>query len=145
KLHSIFIPTHWDSDPDAPEIQILSQMGISFENNGTLTMTDVDVVSAIEDNFDEVKNLFTTTGTGFARQVDTFLEDYTKYEGFLDSKKHSFEDIVKDFDKQIVKAEARLDSYEAMLIKKYAALESLMSGLQAQQSVLTYSQNWKTD
>lgn len=141
KLHAIFIPDKWDDDPNAPEIQILAQMGIEFENNSTLSMSDSEVETAIEDNFDDIVDLFTASDIGFAVSVDDFLEYYTQYGGMLDERKDSYEEIVRDYDDQIADAEARLEAYEAQLINKYANLESLMSTLQSQQSVLGYGQS----
>lgn len=132
KLQSKLTP-EWEAGGD--EVQILAQIGIEFENDGTLKLTESDLKSGIADHFDDVVDMFTEDG--FGDQIDAYLEEYTKFAGLIDSKKDSFESIIKDLDEQIVKAEYQLDEYEASLVKKFAALESLMSGLQAQQAYLS--------
>ncbi|MHC4943623.1 MAG: flagellar filament capping protein FliD, partial [Planctomycetota bacterium] len=97
-----------------------------------------ELEEAINDHFDDVVRLFTDSEIGFAVKVDNYLNDYTKFGGFLDGRKDALEEVVDDLEDQVSRAEDRLDSYEASLIKKYSALESLMSGLQTQQSVLFF-------
>jgi flagellar hook-associated protein 2 len=135
-IQTIFIPSKWDNDPGAPEIQILAQIGIEFDNDGTFKTTDSELEEAINENFDDVVRLFTDSEIGFAVKVDDYLTDYTKFGGFIDGKKDALQSVVSNLEDRITAAEDRLDSYEAGLVKKYAALESLMTGLQTQQSVL---------
>jgi len=132
-VQSILTPS-WDTGGDAPEIQILAQLGITFEDDGTLTVNSAELETAINENFEDVKGMF--SDSGLADQIDTLLEGYTKFQGMCDSKNEHLEDIVDDLEDQIARAEDQLDNYEASLIKKFAALESTMSILQSQQSFL---------
>ncbi|MHC4945982.1 MAG: flagellar filament capping protein FliD, partial [Planctomycetota bacterium] len=57
-IQSIFIPSKWDNDPGAPDIQVLAQIGIEFENDGTFKTTATELEEAINDHFDDVVRLF---------------------------------------------------------------------------------------
>jgi flagellar hook-associated protein 2 len=137
-LHSILIPDGWNNGPGAPEIQMLAQIGVNFENDGTLKVDAAALESAISENFDDVKSLFIDETNGLGVLMQSSVYEYTKVDGFIDNTKSSQERIIDDIEDQILRAEERLDTYEANLLKKFAALESLMSGLQAQQSFLAY-------
>lgn len=137
-LHSILIPDAWDDTPGAPGIQMLAQIGVAFENDGTLKVDAAALESAISENFDEVKNLFIDEDNGLGTMMQSSVYEYTKVDGFIDNTKSSQEKMIDDFEDQILRAEDRLDTYEANLLRKFAALESIMSGLQAQQSFLAY-------
>lgn len=142
-LSSIFIPSDYDADPGAPDIQILADIGITLDSDSTFSIDGSELLESIDENFDDVVRLFTSTDEGdsgnelgFAVRMDTFLNDYTKLEGIIDTKTGGYEEIIRNLETQINGAEGRLEDYESGLVKKYAALEQLMSGLNSQQSIL---------
>ena len=142
RLQSILVPG-WNTDPGAPEIQILAQVGVSFQDDGTLSVNSEELKAAIEGNFDDVKAMFSKDSevegemSGFGDEIEALLKEYTQVEGFVDSTNKNFQSLVKSLNDQIADAEDRLEGFEATLIKKFAALESLMAGLQSQQSFLS--------
>ena len=132
KLHGLLVP---DWEETGPEVQLLTQAGIEFENDGTLSLDETELEEALANNFDDVVAMFSSEGIG--DQIDDLLEHYTKFAGSIDSKQDSIERIMRDLDRQIASAEDRLDDYEAQLLTKYASLEQLMSSLNAQQSYVS--------
>jgi len=123
---------NWDENKG--DVQLLTHLGINFENNGILELDETELTTALSDNFDDVVTMFSDSGLG--DKISDLLEDYTKYSGTIDNKKKSLESIINTMDKQILKAEDRLDTFELNLIKKFSALEQKMSGLQSQQAYL---------
>jgi flagellar capping protein FliD len=73
-----------------------------------------------------------------ARLLDKqVLSNGKQVDGLLGARKSTLQKDIKRFDDSISDLESRLEFFEESLVKKFASLEQLLSGLQAQQVSLT--------
>ena len=133
----------------------LGRLGIEVENDGRLNIdesvfeerlnTDLD---AFEDFFNRADDLVTSTVDErglFVKLEDvldnllddsTALDGMTRIDGLFKARRSSINRQIKDIDDQSERLEFRLEKLEESLVAKFAALEELLSGLQAQQGFL---------
>ncbi|ETJ19572.1 Flagellar cap protein FliD [human gut metagenome] len=143
----------------------LKEMGIipiedySGNKNGTFTIDEDKLTEALENNMDDVLNLFTsnpkittdtngTTNKGILYQLkDTLYSEVMKSDSIL-SKKVGIEGTstftnntltknISDYEAKIKKMQKDLATREQSLYSKYATLETIMNQYNSQQSYLT--------
>lgn len=143
----------------------LKDMGItpvedySGNKNGTFTIDEDKLTKALENNMDDVLNLFTsnpktttdingTTNKGILYQLkDTLYSEVMKSDSIL-SKKVGIEGTstftnntltknISDYETKIKKMQKDLATREQRLYSKYATLETIMNKYNSQQSYLT--------
>lgn len=143
----------------------LKDMGIipiedySGNKNGTFTIDESKLTEALENNMDDVLNLFTsnpktttdtngTTNKGILYQLkDTLNSEVMKSDSIL-SKKVGIEGTstftnntltknISDYETKIKKMQKDLATREQHLYSKYATLETIMNKYNSQQSYLT--------
>lgn len=126
----------------------LFDMGISFEKDGTLSFESADFKKALEDNYNAVIKIFADEETGIINKLDSFVEDYTKSQGTLDSWTEQLNQELADIEDKELRNAEYLEAYEASLRKRYAALDTMMAqnnnALSSLNSVLS-SLNYKKD
>ncbi|MBU0665488.1 MAG: flagellar filament capping protein FliD [Proteobacteria bacterium] len=118
----------------------LSELGITTQLNGTLIQDNKKMDAALQNNFDGVTSLLAGEDSvdGIMKKFNYFLLDVTSgTTGFYASKKKSYDLSVRRIDDQILNMEPRMVKKEATLRAQYTAMESLISGLNAQGSFLT--------
>ena len=117
----------------------IGAIGISTQSDGTLRIDESDLRDAIESNPSGVIDLFVEGGGGLFESLESTIETYTEFDGIIDSRSDGFNDRIANINDQIDRAERRLETYETSLTRRYASLESVMGGLQAQLSFLQNS------
>ncbi len=117
--------------------QLLSQLGITADTAGKLTVNKSKLETALADDETAVAAMFTQAGVGIAGRMIDQIDVYTdSVEGLLKSRNDTFDRQVKDTQTRIEQGERRLKLYEQQLVVKYSNLESLLSRLQSQGSSL---------
>ena len=117
----------------------LGALGLASQSDGTLALNEEDLKDAIEENSAEVISLFVEGGGGLMETLDDAIEEYTKFDGILDSRSDGFDRIKKSINDQIDRAEDRLETYETNLTRRFAAFESSIGQLQSQLAFLQNS------
>lgn len=139
------------SDPSvaSDDVNSLYKLGIWFnkdddeDDEGYLSIYDEDTLdSALEDNFDDVKDFFraygTNSGGGLMRQLDTYLETLTSYgDGVISFKMSTLSDDIDEKEDKIDYLEADLEKYQDELYEHYANMETTVSSLNQQLSYIT--------
>lgn len=121
-----------DSDLDT-----LAEIGITtnFEN-GTLEI-DSDMLNELVDNrFDDFVSLF-AGDTGMASRLDALAEQYTKFEGTLDTLSNGLKSQIDGITDQRESLARRLASIEARYLQQFNALDTLIGELNQTSSFLT--------
>lgn len=121
-------------------LHILADIGISTNLDGTLTLNNSKLDSALADNFDGVTKLLAgeNSADGVMKKFNNYLLDVTSTtEGMYAGKKNSYESKVSRLDDQIIQKTAMLDKTEATLKARFNAMELLVSNLNSQSSFLT--------
>jgi len=125
-------------------IQVLSQLGISTQKDGTLKVDSAVLKGAINDDLDGVVGLFAgSTGTeGLSAKLVDYLKSVTDgSDGILASRKTSTDSGLRRLDSQIERQEARLEQREETLRAQFTAMEQLVSSMNATSSYLSQLPN----
>lgn len=116
----------------------VSEVGISFQKDGTLKLDDAKLSSALSSNFDGVKNLFIATQNGVGKRipetVDGFIRSVT---GALTARQNGISGSIASIDKKIVREEQRIAAFEKNLTAQFTALEKLVSQFNGQSQYLS--------
>jgi len=147
---------------DTDGYSTLSLVGIKTGSDGKLTIDDTKLTDKLNDNLDKLADLFvdsdgfdnggapentpafytdTTADSGLAdklsRSIDQLIKSYTGpggkvFKGTFDARAQSYNDSISKLLKDIDAKQAQVDKFQDQLVQRFANLEQLMSGLQAQ-------------
>lgn len=114
-------------------------IGLSFDDDGKLDISAVDefgigsgeerLDDALEDNFDEVADLFTNSTNGIGKSLYEFLEEYTTFGGLLRDRESDLESEKDALADEREAFELRMLSFEQIQRNKYIALDKTVSSL----------------
>jgi flagellar hook-associated protein 2 len=117
----------------------VGQIGFKTERDGTISLDDAKLDTALSEQYGAVKALFINQAgsTGVAQRINTAVDALDDVaEGPLTLRKQSLTDQIDDLAQDIARKEEALAAYEARLRAQYAALDALLSQLQGQLSFL---------
>jgi flagellar hook-associated protein 2 len=123
----------------------LSQVGVSFKSDGTLSLVSSTLNTAISANFNKVAKLFSGTGNssdsytlqGFAYQLNTVLTTATGIDGLITNRKSNLQSEVRRLQARADQEQLRLADLQQMYQKQYTALDKTVASLNAMASYLT--------
>ncbi len=113
----------------------LSQIGISIDANGALSVSTSKLDSALSANLGEVKKLFSnldatnTANNGFAQRFTDLASEVTSFEGTLSTRTSGLQKRLSDNTKRQAELEDRVALFQARLTKQYNSLDTTMSNL----------------
>lgn len=113
----------------------LADIGISQLRGGALEVDATKLTPALEQNLDEVKKLFSSTGSGsengVAVQMKALATNLLSTDGFFSSKDTSLKAALKRNTKDQDRVNDRASQVETSLNAKYSALDTKMASLNA--------------
>ncbi|MCE9578770.1 MAG: flagellar filament capping protein FliD [Deltaproteobacteria bacterium] len=113
----------------------LSQLGISLDRAGKLSLDATKFDAAITKDGDAITGLFVTAG--FATDLTTATENYTRGgTGLLAGKKTALDARMKIYQQQIDQINKAADALDTRLTADFTKLEQTMSTLQGQSSYI---------
>lgn len=115
----------------------LTEVGVSFQRDGTLSLDADDLETAIAGDFAGLADLFANDSEGYLFRLDSVVEGFVAFDGLLDSRKDSIDSSVRSVDDRIFDMEFRLGLREQSLLDQFNALDSLMGQLQGTSAFLT--------
>jgi flagellar hook-associated protein 2 len=114
----------------------ITDVGISSDpKTGDLKLDDAKLKKALTDDYNAVAQLFSQTpaGTGVATVLSDAVRGIQNSQtGYLGSKDREYKRILENFDKDIERKERVVSQRADGLRRKFAALEQLVTGMQAQ-------------
>jgi flagellar hook-associated protein 2 len=115
------------------DMNILAQLGITTNSKtGQLVVNTTTMDTKLSSDLDDVAALFTTASTGIANQMYTYIANTTStVDGSLTLRAKGLQALIKDVDDTVKNMQYRLDKEESDMVKKFTALESLVSGYNA--------------
>jgi flagellar hook-associated protein 2 len=115
------------------DMNILAQLGITTNSKtGKLDVNTSTMDTKLSSDLDDVAALFTTTSTGIANQIYTYITNTTStVDGSLTLRAKGLQALIKDIDDTVKNMQYRLDKEESDMVRKFTALESLVSGYNA--------------
>lgn len=120
--------------------QIMSEIGITTNLNGTLQQNNTKLDAALENNFDDTVALLAGDDetAGVMKGFNALLLKMTSgTSGMYAVQKNGYDRSVERFDSQIDLMELRLAKREEILKAQFTAMEQLVSSLNAQGDFLT--------
>jgi flagellar hook-associated protein 2 len=128
----------------AGEYSYLSEIGISFQSDGSLLLDKTKLGAALTADASKVTRLFTNnaatgapdTANGFAVQLSTRLTAILGPNGLLDSRQQGLQTSIKQMDAKAAALQSQLDLTQKRLTAQYSALDALVSTRQQQSDAL---------
>lgn len=118
----------------------LTQLGISRDNDGKLTLDIAALTDKLTTSFSDVKSLLsgkTTSDTGLANFIhDSYSKLSDNVTGVVQTAITGFQDSIKRLDKSVSAQLARLSDLRVSLTRQFAAADSALSQLNGQQTTL---------
>ncbi|WP_416305817.1 flagellar filament capping protein FliD [Neptunicella sp. SCSIO 80796] len=116
----------------------LFQLGIAFDEDNKLKIGEFDeygqdsgeerLAAALEDNFDEISNLF-TGDNGIGSRLYDFTYEYTTFGGLLRTREQAYKDDKESILDQRERLELQMANYEDVLRSKYQNLDKTVAQL----------------
>lgn len=116
----------------------LRNIGISSEDDGTLTIDSEKLSTALSTDFDSVEELFRKSPTGLAPRMDDYLKDLTSpLTGATDRRISALDTAIQNTQSRIDDMTERLAAKKEMLLAKFTKMESMVKSFNNQSSFLT--------
>jgi flagellar hook-associated protein 2 len=119
-------------------IQSLSQIGISFSEDGKLQLDQLKLQDKFADDPEGVKRFFTDAEHGFAASINRVIESIAgEDDSLLITRTNTLQRRIESHHDRIAFYNQRLEREEERLLKYYYKLELVISKIQASQSALS--------
>lgn len=116
----------------AGELDNLSEIGITFENNGKMKVDDADKLSkALTDRPNEVKNLFSNDDSPVTKMYER-AKTFTETGGTISSLESGLDQKIDFLDNRIESEEKYLESYEERQREIFAEINQMQQQAQQQ-------------
>ncbi len=136
KLRSIISGTVSGQPSD---MNILAQLGITTDSEtGKLEVSSSTLETKLSADLTDVATLFTTATNGVANQIYDYITEITStVDGSITLREKGLQDVIESIDSTIRNMEYRLDQTKDDLVRRFTALESLISGFNSVGSFLS--------
>lgn len=114
----------------------LSQIGITVNTDGTLSLDQTTLANALTQNPGAVGNLL-TGGAGIATQMQSQLTNALAFDGLFADETNGFQSQLTSIQQQQQAVQNRATQLTQMYTTQFSALDSLMSQMQSTSSYLT--------
>ncbi|NLF24518.1 MAG: flagellar filament capping protein FliD [Deltaproteobacteria bacterium] len=114
---------------------ILADLGITTERDGTIKFNEETFTDAFSKNPSDVQAILENLGENLAAPGGT-IDNYTRFNGLFDATVNANKSAISSLQSRIGDLEARLDKEKQNLTSLYARLESLIGSMQQQQNAL---------
>ncbi len=120
-----------------------ADLGITLNNDGTLSLDSTKFASAVAANPQAVQNLLLGTGSnGMVAAIDSLVTNYTQSgTGVLSTETSSRNDLITGYNNQIDQIEAQAATLQDQLTTEFANLDTIESTYKSQASYLTQLSN----
>ncbi|RRW08351.1 flagellar filament capping protein FliD [Stutzerimonas stutzeri] len=112
------------------ELSVLAQLGVTTNKDGTLSIDDAKLSSALETHYDEVQAFF-VGDDGLIPRLKSVTEPYTAPGGLLAGRTESLQKTMTQLSEQQQALDRRIDSLTTSLYTKYNNMDMLVAQLQA--------------
>jgi len=124
------------------DITSLAQLGIEYQQDGTLAIDDAELTEAVESNLDAVKQFFLGDSendiSGLAERLSDQLESITKTDdGVIQLQEDSLESKIARTEENVDNMNQRVDKEIERLVEQFTMLDSLLSELNSESDFLT--------
>lgn len=124
------------SVPGGGSIQTLSDIGISFQKDGTLASDATKLLKATTDNFAGIQNLFTSSN-GIVTKLQTLMTGLLADDGMIATKTNGIKTSLKINTDRTTAMQARLNSLQDSYTTQFNNLNLTLANMNSTQSYLT--------
>ncbi len=115
----------------------LSEIGVEFQKDGTLTLDSADLSSALKDDRTAVIDLFANDDQGYAFRLNALMDDTLDSDGLISARESGINASISTIKDGIERMETRLEIVESRLRAQFSALDLLVSNMQTTGNFLT--------
>ena len=119
-------------------LQVLADLGITTQKDGTLKIDDEKLGKALESNFDAVAQ-FVAGDNGLMTRMDQRINGYVQTGGVLEQRIKGYTQTTSNIDAQREALVRRTGAIEARLFKQFNAMDALVGQLNATSDRLSQS------
>jgi len=112
-------------------LRALSEIGIRTAKNGDLTLNNSELESKLASDYEGVAQLLANDNQGFVFRLESAADALLDLDGLIATRTDSLDSQVDDIEDRKVNIEYRLEQVEQRLRSQFAALDTLMSNLNA--------------
>jgi flagellar hook-associated protein 2 len=126
---------------------MLSDVGLSVDAKGAMTVNSTKLSSALSGNQADVKKLFsnldsaTPANDGFGQRFKSFTDKLLSFEGAITTRTEGLQKRISNNSKQQQTLEDRVESFRKRLLAQYNALDLTMSKLNGTSNYVTQQLN----
>lgn len=114
----------------------ISQVGISIQKDGTLSLNSSDFQAAITGHLNDLTGIFSDTSQGFAQRLYTELGSLLQTDGVLDATTTGINNSISDLTSRADQMQVRLDNVQLRLQNQFAALDGLIGSMKQTSNAL---------
>jgi flagellar hook-associated protein 2 len=119
-------------------VRYLSDVGISFQKDGSLTLNESKLASALATNPEGVSDLFTLVKNGVGKRIPDAVDDFiSSVDGTLTFRRKGIHTSIDQIDKKVVREQERIAAMQKRLTEQFSALEQMVSQMKSQGDFLT--------
>ncbi len=130
----------FNTPPSDGTLTTLGQIGISFQQNGSLQLDSSKFNSALTENFSNVQNLVSSP-TGIVTRLEAWTRSALETGGLIDTRSQGLTKSVENFNEDIDKLEYRMVAIEKKYRAEYTKLNLLLSSMNSTSTFLTNQLN----
>jgi flagellar hook-associated protein 2 len=130
----------FNTPPTGGTLTTLGQIGISFQQNGSLQLDSSKFNSALTANFSDVQNLVSSP-TGIATRLEAWTKSALGTGGLIDTRSQGLTKSIKNYNEDIGKLENRMAALEKKYRTEYTNLNLLLSSMNSTSTFLTNQLN----
>jgi flagellar hook-associated protein 2 len=116
----------------------LSDIGITFEEDGTLKVDDGKLTTSLEGDSKGVGDLFLLTENGLGKRIPDLIDDFiSSVDGSLTAREEGVTASISRIDDKIERETRRIAAFEERLVKQFTNLEQMISIMNSQADFLS--------
>ena len=125
--------------PDSSGLAMMSQIGVAFQKDGTLSIDSTKLSTALGSKMSGVANLFSGTAGvgGYGTQMSSLITGMTNTNGTLTAATKGINTTLDSLGKQYTATSARIEATVARYKAQFTQLDVMMSGMSRTSSYLT--------
>ncbi|WP_397407950.1 flagellar filament capping protein FliD [Polaromonas sp.] len=125
--------------PDSSGLAMMSQIGVAFQKDGTLSIDSTKLSTALGSQMSGVAKLFSGTAGvgGYGAQMSSLITGMTDSNGTLTAATKGINTTLDSLGKQYTATSARIDATVARYKAQFTQLDVMMSGMSRTSSYLT--------
>jgi flagellar hook-associated protein 2 len=124
------------------DIRSLSDVGVQFERDGSLSLNATKLDNALSSNLEGVQKLFLSSQNGVGKRIPDAVDSLiNSVSGAITARQNGITASITSLEKKVAREEQRIADYEQRLTAQFTSLEKLVSRLNQQGDFLSQKLN----